>query len=210
MTVGLSAVFLGTFLLFPAVLVLLPRSRQIAQREVALRFTGGLATLAERRGGVILISSILLLIVSLIGIAQLEVENSFINYFSDDTEIYQGLKHIDEKLGGTTPLDIVLKLGEEHNNAIEMDEDMALFGSFEDEAEGTWLTPDRLHTIKAVHDYLDRMPAVGKVLSLASVIRVGEDLNGGEFDALALAIIDRRMPASLKEAMFDPYVSIAK
>ncbi len=40
---------------------------------------------------------------------RLKVENSFINYFDKKTEIYQGMKLIDEKLGGTTPLEIILK-----------------------------------------------------------------------------------------------------
>ena len=34
--------------------------------------------------------------VSLIGISRLEVENSFINYFSPSTEIYQGMRWIDD------------------------------------------------------------------------------------------------------------------
>ena len=51
----------------------------------------------------------LIILLSLIGISRLEVENSFINYFSKKTEIYKGMKLIDEKLGGTTPLEIILK-----------------------------------------------------------------------------------------------------
>ena len=33
---------------------------------------------------------------------KLEVENSFINYFDKETEIYKGMKKIDDELGGTT------------------------------------------------------------------------------------------------------------
>ena len=51
----------------------------------------------------------LVIIVSIIGITKLEVENSFINYFDKKTEIYKGMKLIDDKLGGTTPLDIIVK-----------------------------------------------------------------------------------------------------
>ena len=46
---------------------------------------------------------------SLIGITKLEVENSFINYFDKETEIYKGMKKIDDDLGGTTPLNIIIK-----------------------------------------------------------------------------------------------------
>ena len=31
------------------------------------------------------------------------------NYFKNNSEIYKGMKLIDDKLGGTTPLEIILK-----------------------------------------------------------------------------------------------------
>jgi len=211
MTIGLTVTFLTSFLLFPALLVLLPKSTEPSSQGGEFQFTTKLAALTERHGGKVLALSILLTVISLVGITRLEVENSFINYFSKSTEIYQGLKLIDEKLGGTTPLDIILKLEEpeqEEAAATEGDELDDLFGSFEDESEDVWFTPDRLDTIKKVHDYLDGIPAVGKVLSLASIIRVGEDLNEGEFDAFELAIVYKRMPPELKTAMIDPYISV--
>ena len=39
------------------------------------------------------------ILASIIGILKLEVENSFINYFDKDTEIYKGMKKIDDELG---------------------------------------------------------------------------------------------------------------
>ena len=63
----------------------------------------GLAHLAKEHGNKILFLSGLLVVITVIGITKLKVENSFINYFKEKTEIYQGMKLIDEKLGGTTP-----------------------------------------------------------------------------------------------------------
>ena len=54
----------------------------------------------------------IVIILSIIGISKLEVENSFINYFNKNTEIYKGMKLIDEELGGTTPLEVILKFPE--------------------------------------------------------------------------------------------------
>ena len=54
----------------------------------------------------------LVVALSVVGISKLEVENSFINYFNKNTEIYKGMKLIDEKLGGTTPLEVILKFPE--------------------------------------------------------------------------------------------------
>ena len=51
-----------------------------------------------------------------------------------------------------------------------------MFGAFEEEQEVVWFTPERVDVVKEVHDYLESLPAVGKVLSLASIIRVGEQI----------------------------------
>lgn len=215
MTIGLAVTFMTTFILFPALLILMPKTSEYASPRDEFQFTPKLAELTERHGNKVLLLTLILAVVSGYGISRLEVENSFINYFSEDTEIYQGLRLIDEKLGGTTPLDIVLNLENVPSDSTEEDVDDeddfenmdALFGAFEEDQKVAWLTPERLDTIKQVHDYLDSLPAVGKVLSLASIIRVAEEINGGEFDAFELAIVTKRMPEELKESMVTPYVS---
>ena len=211
MTIGLSVTFLTSFILFPALLIMMPKTSEKTNPKNEFQFTPKLAALTEHHGNKVLVITLLLAAISIFGITRLEVENSFINYFSEDTEIYQGLKLIDNKLGGTTPLDIVLNLEEKP----ELDDDEeefvddidALFAGFEEEEDKVWFTPERLDTIKHVHDYLVSLRAVGKVLSLASIIRVGEEVNQGEFDAFELAIVSKRMPDELKESMINPYVS---
>ncbi len=214
MTIGLTVTFLTSFILFPALLVLMPKISERVNARDEFQFTPKLASLTERHGNKVLILTVILSVISIYGITKLEVENSFINYFSEDTEIYQGLRLIDEKLGGTTPLDILLNLekspaaSDESGGGEDGFEDMdALFGAFDEGTEDSWYTPERINTIKIAHDYLDSLKAVGKVLSLASIIRVGEEINHGEFDAFELAIVSKRMPEELKESMITPYVS---
>ena len=115
-------------------------------------------------------------------------------------------------MGGTTPVDILLNLEDPEiivND--EKDEDFedfdALFSAFEEEQEKIWFTPERIEKVKEIHDYLESLPAIGKVLSLASIIRVGEQINEGEFDAFELAIVSKRMPIELRESMIKPYLS---
>lgn len=220
MTIGLSVTFLTSFLLFPAILILLDRAAIPASQNAEVPFTRALASFTENHGGKVLFLSIVLALVSALGMSKLKVENSFINYFSSSTEIYQGLKLIDDKLGGTTPLDIILKFDDtkEYGDDSADDEfgDDDEFGGFDDlfgEEEGAgndaWFTSYKINRIKAVHDYVDSLPAVGKVLSLASLLRLAEDLNEGEpFDAFELAIINKRAPDELKGSMIDPYISI--
>ena len=220
MAIGLCVTFLTSFFLFPAVLMLLKKSTSSIKDERQSAITSRLASIAEFQGGKVIILSILLAVISGIGIAKLKVENGFINYFSKKTEIYQGMKLIDDKLGGTFPLDIILRFDEPQanrapdDNYVETHDDDFLeedeFDWVEDyDPEDYWLTPFKVERIKEVHDYLAGLPEVGKVLSLASVIRAAEQLNEGkEFDGLELAVLNKKLPDRIRSDMVDPYVSV--
>ncbi|NIN36900.1 MAG: MMPL family transporter [Gammaproteobacteria bacterium] len=209
MTMGLSVTFATSFLLFPSLLMLMQKTDTMPT-ERKFQFTSLLAKITEHHGEKVIGIAIMFAMASLYGISRLEVENSFINFFSDETEIYQGLKLIDEKLGGTTPLDILIKFPEDEPVVEEDSEFDLIFESFDTgNEEDYWFTPQKVEKIEKVHDYLANQDAVGKVLSLASLIKVGEDVNKGKFDAFELAIVNKRMPEELKESMIDPYISIA-
>ena len=220
MTIGLCVTFATSFLLFPALLVLLGKLPAGAEEPAGSRFMGLLSRLTERHGAVILLSSALLVVVSVAGVYQLRVENSFIDYFSEETEIYQGMKLIDNQLGGTTPLDIVIgfssdSAGEATDAGAETDTDELedLEDLLEDDEAADparhWFTPQKIQLIKDVHDYLDALPETGKVLSLASLIRVAEELNEGKpFSGIELAVLYKRIPDEIKAEMIAPFVSI--
>ena len=221
MTIGLSVTFLTSFILFPSILLLLEKKEGSFNDEGQSRFTGALAYLAKNHGNKILLLSGLLIVITVIGITKLKVENSFINYFKEKTEIYQGMKLIDEKLGGTTPMDVVISFKKEK---VEVDEDTTLSDDselgMEDDffdlgseteinVEDYWFTSTKIKQIEKVHDYLENLPEIGKVLSLTSLIRVAEDLNEGkEFDPFELNIIYKKLPEKLKTNVVDPYISI--
>ena len=208
MTIGLTVTFLTTFLLFPSILVLLNKTPAEPETGRQLRFASALARLTERHGNAVLVISIALAVLSVIGISRLKVENSFISYFSEDTEIHQGLKLIDEKLGGTIPMDVIVRFHDPDFMDEEDDELLELYPELKTNVADYWFTPDKINRIKQVHDYLDALPAVGKVLSLAAVIRVAEDLEGGrEFDSFQMAIMYKRMPDEFKQSLIAPYVS---
>ena len=211
MVAGLVVAFLTTFLLFPSLLVLLRKIPDVDQKgsEIGARIMPLLAHVALAHGKKVLVLSVLLMIGGAVGISMLTVENSFINYFDSDTKIYQSLKLIDDKLGGTTPLNVVIKFKQPTDVVAEGEVDDFDFGALQSDSDNYWFTHDKLEKIKVVHDYLESLPAVGKVLSLASLIRVGEDINQGSFDAFELALVYKRMPEYLKTSMVDPYISIA-
>ena len=219
MSIGLVVTFLTSFLLFPALLVWLGPLENDATADKPVAATAMLAGFTQKAGGIVLLVAAVMAALSFIGISRLQVENSFINYFREHTEIYQGMKLIDERLGGTTPLDVLLDLtepeDEECADTSQMDEDekeyceeLELIKEESDPAD-YWFTPFKIERIKAVHDYLDSVPEVGKVLSLASILRAGETINDGEeFTPFELAILYKKIPGDIREQVIEPYISI--
>ena len=160
----------------------------------------------------IFLTTILVIILSIFGIKRLEVENSFINYFDKKTEIYRGMKLIDEKLGGTTPLEIIIKFGEiSDENAANSEKDE--FDDWENDGdtndEKYWFTKDKIDKIDKVHNYLDGLPAIGKVLSFSSIIDVATSLNNNkELGTLEMGVLYSKIPETIKKEIIDPYISI--
>ena len=216
MTAGLTITFLTSFLLFPSILALLKKTEQEGAAKSKSFITHGFAQITEKYGKTIFLISLCLCLISGLGISKLKVENSFINYFDDKTEIYQGMKLIDEKLGGTTPLDVLIKF--DSNNEVDLVDDPDLdeeefedpLGFLEEEVKSDkyWFTSDKVNKIKDVHDYLDTLPEVGKVMSLASIIRLAEGLNKGkELNNFELEILFKKIPDDVKSSIVDPFLS---
>jgi predicted RND superfamily exporter protein len=159
-----------------------------------------------------------MIIFSLTGANQLFVENSFIDYFKKDTDIYKGMKNIDENLGGTTPLDVILTFKDDKNNKVlnnasqENDEELDSFeDEFDDEKDDKtyWFTTSKMEKIRAIHNYLDSLPQIGKVLSLSTLDEVGKILNNGKYlDSFALALLNQKLPQKYKKILLNPYVNI--
>ena len=155
---------------------------------------------------------LLIILLSLIGISRLEVENSFINYFSKNTEIYKGMKLIDEKLGGTTPLEVIIKFPEKAKGENNIDEEFEDWGNENNNKndEKYWFTKDKIDKITSVHNYLDSLPEVGKVLSFSSIIDVATLLNNNKpLGTLEMGVLYSKIPESIKKEIIDPYISIA-
>ena len=213
MTLGLIVSFLVTFLLLPSLISLLSSENEIGLKDSEKSvITSTLASFTKKNKIIIYGSTFLIIVLSVIGILKLEVENSFINYFDKDTEIYKGMKKIDEKLGGTTPLNIILKFPSKIKE-ISGEEDE--FDEWEEENEDNekdkskyWFTRDKMDKIIKVHDYLDSLPEIGKVLSFGSILRVAEDLNNKELQSLEIAVLYSKIPEEIKKEIISPYISV--
>ena len=211
MTMGLFTSFLITFTLLPSLLNIFSKYDVNLKKENNSKITSSLGSFSINNKKVIFSSSVLIILLSLYGISKLEVENSFINYFNKKTEIYRGMKLIDDKLGGTTPLDVILKFPQKDVDKAEIDDD-----EFEDWDDGEeensekyWFTKDKIDRINSVHNYLDSLPFVGKVLSLTSILEVATQLNDGKtLETLEIGVLYSKLPETIKQEVIDPYISI--
>ncbi len=210
MTLGLITSFIITFTLLPTLLNFAPANDLDVRENDKSKITKMFGNLSINYQTPILITTFFIIVLSLIGIFKLEVENSFINYFSKKTEIYKGMKLIDEKLGGTTPLEVILKFPKIKKEEIEGDED---FEDWDDENEQDeekyWFTKDKIDTISKIHNYLDSQPEIGKVLSFSSIVDVATKLNNNKpLGTLEMGVLYTKIPDSIKTEIIDPYISI--
>ena len=209
MTLGLITSFFVTFTLLPTILNFLSKDKIEIKEESKSIVTNFLANVSIYNSKTIFSLTSLIIILSIVGISKLEVENSFINYFNKNTEIYKGMKLIDDKLGGTTPLEIILKFPTKSEETTEDDE----FDDWDEDENSNndkyWFTKDKIDKINKVHNYLDSLENVGKVLSFSSILQVAEQLNNNkELGTLEMGVLYSKMPDSIKKEIIDPYISI--
>jgi predicted RND superfamily exporter protein len=212
MALGLIVSIIVTFTLIPALLNLFSNVQDsIDHNEKKSKITNALSNFSKKNTSLIFGASLLIVFLSIFGISKLEVENSFINYFDKKTEIYKGMKIIDDQLGGTTPLDIILKFPknkdekEKDDEFSEWEEDNK---SNEEDLSKYWFTRNKIDKILKVHDYLDSLPEIGKVISFGSIIRVAEDLTGNKLETLETGVLYSKIPEEIKKEIISPYISV--
>ncbi|WP_440647952.1 efflux RND transporter permease subunit [Candidatus Pelagibacter sp. HIMB1521] len=210
MTFGLITSFIITFTLLPTLLSFTTTGNVSLKKEQDSKITSILGSISLNNKFTIFSATGIIIVLSVVGISKLEVENSFINYFDKNTEIYKGMKLIDEELGGTTPLEVILKFPKKEEKKSEEDDEFEDWGDEEDtNDEKYWFTKDKIDRIASVHNYLDSLPQVGKVLSFSSIIDVATQLNNNNpLGTLEMGVLYSKIPESIKTEIIDPYLSI--
>ena len=212
MTLGLIVSVVITFSLVPALLnIFSGEDDSMNQKEEKSKITNALSNFTKKHTSIIFGSALIVIVLSVFGISKLEVENSFINYFDKKTEIYKGMKLIDDKLGGTTTLDVILKFPVKEEKKEKDDE----FSEWDDDNQNNkedpskyWFTRNKIDKILKVHDYLDGLPEIGKVMSFGSIIRVAEDLTGSKLETLETGVLYSKIPNEIRKEIISPYISV--
>jgi len=222
MTIGISMSFILSFTMFPAMLTLLPPAKPALKHDFTIAITDFFAWLIQRFEKYVLLIFLILAIAAIAGLNRLSVENRFIDYYKKSTEIYQGMILIDEKLGGTTPLDVIIDAPADYfSTEIEKSQTPGESDPFLDELEleldeeeagitstSYWFNSTMMPKIDTVHDYLDSLSESGKVISLSTSMKLLRSLDEDlVLDDFFLSILYKRLPDDIKESLFKPYLS---
>ena len=219
MVFALLFIFLSSFTILPLLISFFPK---IKKDKIKRFFILDLFYKISIKNTYIIFSiNLIFICFSIYGINKLNVENSFINYFKSNTEIHKGMKLIDTELGGTTPIDVIIKFNKDkfdidiNDNIENNDEDLI----FEDEifleedlfseniSEESWFTDEKIITIKKIHQYLESRKEIGKVQSIYSLIEMGNLINKKELTNFEISILYKEMPENYKIRLINPFLS---
>lgn len=212
MSVGIILSLIMSFVVFACVVSLLPKIKPNMSFEESFSLTKICGNWVLKYGKTILFVALIATILGAFGSSKIIVENSFIDYFKKSTEIYKGMEVIDKKLGGTTPLDVIVKFKDKD---VKKTNDDDFLSEFEDEfneqqkQEQYWFSKNKMDIILKIHNYLNSQENIGNVTSLATMLKVGKIINNNnELDSFALAVLYNEIPQSYKEQILSPYINI--
>ena len=210
MAFGISIAFIFTFSFLPSSLSLINNNKSKDYLSLH-KITNRILAISNKYSTYIYLTFIIVFCLLIFGTTKLVVENRFIDYFDEETEIYQGMLEIDQNLGGTATLDIIIKEPSfiASDDLIE-DEffDDSLFDDESSSASGYWWNVYSLAELEEIHDYLDSLPEIGKVLSVASGIKLARLINNGEdLNDLELALLRSVLPEDIRETLLYSYIN---
>lgn len=206
MCIGIAFAFLTSFSLFPAMLRLMGRgaTQVVAPHELAV--TRFFSHVARWHAGTVTMVAVIWAVLAVAGLGMVSLDNRFLDYFQDDTDIHQGMSFVDANLGGTVPFDVILRFApfEEY---VDPEED---FFADDEETypERYWFTRDKLNVVRQVHRYIESRPEVGKVLSMTSLEDLARQFTEGEaLSNIEVAAILELLPEDLRRELIQPYAS---
>ncbi len=217
MIAALLIVLISSFLILPLIVSFFTKEEK--NYSLNLSFLKSFYPFAYKNSRYILGLNILIFFISLYGITNLNVENSFVKYFKKNTEIYKGMYLIDNELGGTTPLDIILKFKnddtifnttinvEEEEDDLEIEDDFFSDDLFKEE-NNIWFTNEKIETIKSIHQYLENRIEIGKITSIYSLIDTANQINNNDLSMFELSVLYNEIPIDYKTDLIDPYLNI--
>ena len=240
MILGISLAFIFSFTLAPAMLGLFAYVKRNAGSVVKVGFTrlsDVLFNLVDTRYKTVVIVGLLLLAILGFGTTKLQVDNKFLDYFKQDSDIYKGMYTFDKELGGIMSLEIILNLSDaelaqqpEESTIVETGSsqwsDDAQEDDWEDETESgddwdeewggddehaqapsLWLTSYGMNKLRDTTAALSQVAGVGKIVSIDTAVALGEGILQRELNDFELSFLFGSLPEEIYDILIDPYFS---
>ena len=207
MCLGVACAFLSTYSLFPAALLLLGRWRSTRARDVRMALTDMLSRAVRHHHTIMLGIAFVFAIISAIGLTRLSLENRFIDYFRDGSEIRDGMVYIDDQLGGTVPFEVIVSFPPHVDQAPDPDDDF-FFDEPDAFPERYWFTSDKIERLDDLQQFILRQPGVGNTNSVANLAMLARQLNDGQpLDSVQLAGVLGELPDTIRSELIAPYAA---
>ena len=212
MIMGLVCAFIIAFTALPAMIKLIKPNVGTGEEKESSELLDKACNFVMARRRATSLTIFGLLAISIYGMTNITVENRFIDYFKSDTDIYKGLIAVDEELGGTVPLEVVLQAPPAVEDEASLDDEFGDYLDMEEEDNFTqqsyWYNRHGIAKVRQIHEYLEALPQVGSVLSIASTEEVFRTVNKGEeLEDFHLAVVYKIVPDYIRDALISPYVS---
>ena len=188
MAFGVGVAYVVNFTFFPAAILLFPKGPAPPERFARLELSPvrPLASFTRANRLPIQVAAVVLFLTAAYGMTKLKVESRFIDFFRSDTSIAEGLVLIDNQLGGTTSLEVVL----------------------DGKKKDHWLKSENLELLRKIHQYSEQLPDVGKVLSLHTLIEILTGVNNGiPPNRFILNVARTAISDEMRAAVLKPYVN---
>src|SRR5690606_21524254 len=118
---------------------------------------------------------------------RLSAENSFLNYFSESTDVYRELTFIDQEFGGSTPLDLLYRIPAEQTKP-----DLII-------------TADAIHVLQEIQNALQDQEAIGNITSIVDFARIARVVTGKPLVEYELTALYHTLEKDLRADLFSNY-----
>jgi predicted RND superfamily exporter protein len=184
-SIALSLIFL------PALLCLFSRSQKAAPSKLSQQFIQWVSGITLNHSGKVMGLFVVVTAIAILGLFRLTVENSFLNYFAEDTQVHQELTFIDQQFGGSTPFDIIIDIPADMQK-----KDLAL-------------SAKSIQQLQVAQTILKQYPASGNTTSVVNFTELAMKLNQGRpLTEYELTAIYRLVDENLRETLLGSYFSL--
>tara|TARA_R110002012_G_scaffold3300_1_gene15428 strand:+ start:1083 stop:3473 length:2391 start_codon:yes stop_codon:yes gene_type:complete len=193
MVVAMLVSFIVSLVFFPALLLaIFNKQAFVKQHKKIENGMSATASFVKARPKSIIFTSLLLTLVGILGCFNLSAENSFLNYFSESTDVRKELSFIDQEFGGSTPFDLLLDIPDEQIKS------------------GLVISASTVQTITAIQNMLAKQQAIGAITSIADFTKIAQVVNAKPLTEYELTALYKSLDTELQQALFGAYFSEKK